>query len=124
MTSVGCVHMPSQRNKGLVLKHVIKHSKNEKITLKKYMLSVFILHKSVSMDRMSILSLPSCFSGQDASNGTHDDLTEPTLRSDPGHGQGHYITMNFIMCGVTPLKWAVLPECYQFSENVLYVVAS
>ena len=46
---------------------------------------------------------------QDASNNTHDDLNEPTLQSDPGYGQGHYITMDFIMCGVTPPKWAVLP---------------
>ena len=75
------------------------------------------------MDRRPIILVPLCFSRQYASNGAHDDLNAPTLQSDPGHGQGHFITMDFIMCGVIPPKWAVLPECYQFSENLLYNVA-
>ena len=75
------------------------------------------------MDRGPIILLPSCFSRQDASNGVHDDLSEPTLRYDPSHGQGYYITMDFMMCGVTPPMWAVLPEYYQFSGILLYNVA-
>ena len=75
------------------------------------------------MDHRSIRLVPSCFPRQDASNDTHDDLNEPTLQLDPGDGQGHHITTNFILCGVTPPKGAVLTECYQFSENLLYIVA-
>ena len=75
------------------------------------------------MDRRSINLVPSCFSRQDASNGTHADPNEPILQSDPGHGQCLHITMDFTLCGVTPPKWAALPECYQCSENLLHTVA-
>ena len=69
----------------------------------------------------SIILVPSCFSRQDASNDTHDDPNEPTLQLDLGHSQGHHITMNFIICVLwgNTAKKAVLPECYQFSENLL-----
>ena len=66
---------------------------------------------SVSIDRRSIILVPSCFSRQNASNDTHDDPNGPTLQLDPGNGQGHHITMTFITCGVTPPKRAVIPEC-------------
>ena len=91
--------------------------------IKKYILSVIILQNLKSMDRRLIILIPSCFSRQDPSNGTHNDPNETASQSDPGHGQGHYITMDFIMCGVTPPKWAVLPVYYQFSEKLLYNVA-
>ena len=71
---------------------------------------------------MSIILVPSCFSRQDASNSTNDDPNERALQSDPSNGQDHCITMDFIMCGVTPPKWAVLPEYYQFSENSFCIV--
>ena len=86
------------------------------------MLSEFILNMSISKDRRSITLVPSCFSRQDASNDTHDDPNGPTLQLDPGDGQGHHITMNLIICGATPTTRAVLPEWYQFSENVLCIV--
>ena len=71
------------------------------------------------MDRRSIILVGSCFSRQDAANGTHDDLNEPALQSDPGHSQGHYIIVYFTVRGITPPRWVVLPECYHFSENLL-----
>ena len=77
---------------------------------------------SISMDRRSIILVPSCFSRQDAANDTHDDPNGPIYQFAPGHGQGHHIAIDFITCGVTPPKWAVLPECCQFSENVLEIV--
>ena len=46
-----------------------------------------------------MILVPSCFSRQDASNSTHEDTNESTLQSDPGHGQGHYITMDLLMVG-------------------------
>ena len=79
---------------------------------------------SISMDRRSIILVPSCLYDRNASNDTHDDPNGRTLQLDPGDGQGHHIIMNFIIGGVTPPKRAVLPECYQFfSENLLYIVA-
>ena len=76
---------------------------------------------SISMDRRSIILVPSCFSRQNASNDIHDDPNGPTLQIDLGDCQCRHITMNFIVCGVTPPKRAVLPECYPFSEKkVLY----
>ena len=59
---------------------------------------------SISMDRRSIILVPLCFSRQNALTMTltHDDPNGPTLQLDPGDGQGHYVTMNFIICGVTP----------------------
>ena len=78
---------------------------------------------SISMDRRSIILVPSCFSRQNASNDTHGDPNGPTLQLDRGVGQDSHINMNFIICGVTPPKRAVLPECYQFSENLLYIIA-
>ena len=77
----------------------------------------------MSMDRRSIIFVPSCFPRQNASNDTHDDPNGPALQLDPGDGQCHHITMNLIICDGTPLKRAVLPECYQFSEKLLYIVA-
>ena len=65
------------------------------------------------MHRKSIILVQSCFSRQDALNDTHDDAKGPTLHFGPGHVQGRHIAMDFIMCGVTPSKRAVLPECYQ-----------
>ena len=47
------------------------------------------------------------------------DLDESTLQFDLGHGQGHHMTMDFIICEVTPPKRVVLPVCYQLSENLL-----
>ena len=82
-----------------------------------------MLNMPVSMDHTSFILVASYFSRQNASNDTHDDPDGPTLQLDPGDGQGHHITMNLIICGVTPLKRAVLPECYQFLENLLYTVA-
>ena len=46
---------------------------------------------------MSIILVPSCFSRQVASNDIHDDPNGPTLQFDTGYGQGHHITMDFIM---------------------------
>ena len=79
----------------------------------------------ISMDHRSIILVASCFSRQNASSDTHDedDTDAPTLQLDPAGGQDHHITMNLIICAVTPLKMAVLPECYQLSENVLYMIA-
>ena len=54
---------------------------------------------SISMDHRSIILVPSCFSRQDASNDTRDDPNGLTLQLDPGVGQGHHITMNFIIVG-------------------------
>ena len=78
---------------------------------------------SISMDHRSNILVPSCFSLQNASNYTHDYPNGPTLQLGPGDGQGHHIAMNFIICGVIPPRSAALPECYQFSENLLYIVA-
>ena len=78
---------------------------------------------SISMNRRSNILAPSLFSRQNASNDTHDDPNGPSLQFDPGHGQRHHIAMDAITCGVTPPKWAVLPECWQFPETLLYIVA-
>ena len=79
--------------------------------------------RPISVDRWSTILLASSFSRQDASNDTHDDPNGPTLQFDPSDSQGHHMSMDTITCGVTPPKWAVLPEGCQFSENLLYIVA-
>ena len=104
--------------------HVITHRENEKKTLQNNIFIVSILNMSISMGLRSVTLVPSFFSRQNASKDTHDDPNEPSLQFDPGgHDQGHHIALDVITCGVTPPKWAVLPECCQFSENLLCIVA-
>ena len=70
------------------------------------------------MSLRSIILVSSFFSCQDAFDDTHDDPNGPTSQFDLGHGQSHHSAIDIITLGVTPLKWAVLPESCQFSENV------
>ena len=79
---------------------------------------------SISMDRRSIILVPSCFSRQGASNDIHDDPKRPIWQFGQGlgHGQRHHIVTDFITCWVTPPKWAVLPEYCQFSQNLLEII--
>ena len=76
------------------------------------------------MGRLLIILVSLCTSRQYTSSDTHNDQNGPTLQFDPGHGQCHrYHGLYHVGGAVTRAKWAVLPECYHFSENLLYIVA-
>ena len=123
MTSVGCSHMLRQRNKDFVQNHDITHSKKRENYIKNTFYAYFSWIFSYPWVAGHFLFVSSCFSRKDASSDTHDDPNGPVLQFDPDYGQGHRIIMDFIMCGVAPPNWAMLPECYQFSENLVYIVA-
>ena len=95
----------------------ILHNKN---TFYEY----FCLNTSVPMDHRSIVLVTSCLFHQDTSNDTHDNPNGPIQQFDPGHGQGHHTPWTCI-CQVwaNTAKVVVLPECCQFSEKKLQIVA-
>ena len=72
MTSAEC-HVKETKMQN----NAITNRENGNIPSQKYILSVFILNASISMDCMSIILLPSCFPRQDASNDIHDDPNGP-----------------------------------------------